>query len=37
MSFTKALGGRSLNEGIRIIGVNPGPVATDQNVKDNET
>ena len=33
MSFTKALGGRSLNEGIRIIGVNPGPVATDRMLK----
>ena len=33
MSFTKALGGRSLNQGIRIIGVNPGPVATDRMLK----
>ncbi|MEE2774287.1 MAG: SDR family oxidoreductase [Pseudomonadota bacterium] len=33
MSFTKALGGRSLNHGIRIIGVNPGPVATDRMLK----
>lgn len=33
MSFTKALGGRSLNEGIRVVGVNPGPVATDRMVK----
>lgn len=33
MSFTKALGGRSLNDGIRIVGVNPGPVATDRMVK----
>nr|WP_245363787.1 SDR family oxidoreductase [Neorhizobium galegae] len=28
MSFTKALGGRSLDQGIRVIGVNPGPVDT---------
>ncbi len=33
MSFTKALGGRSLNHGIRVIGVNPGPVATDRMLK----
>mgnify|MGYP001161117872 FL=1 len=33
MSFTKALGGRSLNHGVRIIGVNPGPVATDRMLK----
>ena len=30
MSFTKALGGASLNDGIRIVGVNPGPVDTDR-------
>ena len=33
MSFTKALGGRSLNNGVRILGVNPGPVATDRMLK----
>jgi len=33
MSFTKALGGRSLDEGIRVVGVNPGPVATDRMLK----
>ncbi len=33
MSFTKALGGASLNDGIRVVGVNPGPVATDRMVK----
>ncbi|MEM1400647.1 MAG: SDR family oxidoreductase [Pseudomonadota bacterium] len=33
MSFTKALGGRSLDEGLRIVGVNPGPVETDRMVK----
>lgn len=33
MSFTKALGGRSLNEGLRIVGVNPGPVETDRMIK----
>ena len=30
MAFTRALGGRSLDDGIRVIGVNPGPVATDR-------
>lgn len=33
MSFTKALGGASLDHGIRVVGVNPGPVATDRMVK----
>lgn len=33
MAFTRALGGRSLDEGIRVIGVNPGPVATDRMIK----
>lgn len=33
MSFTKALGGVSLNDGIRVVGVNPGPVATDRMLK----
>jgi NAD(P)-dependent dehydrogenase (short-subunit alcohol dehydrogenase family) len=33
MSFTKALGGASLNDGVRVVGVNPGPVATDRMVK----
>jgi NAD(P)-dependent dehydrogenase (short-subunit alcohol dehydrogenase family) len=33
MAFTRALGGRSLDEGIRVVGVNPGPVATDRMVK----
>ena len=28
MAFTRALGGRSLRHGIRVLGVNPGPVAT---------
>lgn len=30
MAFTRAIGGRSLDDGIRVIGVNPGPVATDR-------
>jgi NAD(P)-dependent dehydrogenase (short-subunit alcohol dehydrogenase family) len=30
MAFTRALGGRSLADGVRVIGVNPGPVATDR-------
>jgi NAD(P)-dependent dehydrogenase (short-subunit alcohol dehydrogenase family) len=33
MSFTKAIGGRSLDDGIRVVGVNPGPVATDRMIK----
>jgi NAD(P)-dependent dehydrogenase (short-subunit alcohol dehydrogenase family) len=28
MAFTRALGGRSLEHGIRVVGVNPGPVGT---------
>ncbi|MDX5360915.1 MAG: SDR family oxidoreductase [Alphaproteobacteria bacterium] len=30
MAFTRALGGPSLKDGIRVVGVNPGPVATDR-------
>ena len=30
MSFTKALGGNSLVDNIRVIGVNPGPVDTER-------
>lgn len=33
MSFTKALGGRSMDEGIRVVGINPGPVDTDRMLK----
>jgi NAD(P)-dependent dehydrogenase (short-subunit alcohol dehydrogenase family) len=33
MAFTKALGGVSLDDGIRVVGVNPGPVSTDRMVK----
>ena len=33
MSFTKALGGASLDHGVRVVGVNPGPVATDRMLK----
>jgi NAD(P)-dependent dehydrogenase (short-subunit alcohol dehydrogenase family) len=33
MSFTRALGGVSLDKGVRVVGVNPGPVATDRMVK----
>ncbi|RYY10294.1 MAG: SDR family oxidoreductase [Alphaproteobacteria bacterium] len=28
MSFTKAIGGASLNDGVRVVGINPGLVAT---------
>jgi len=33
MAFTRGVGGRSLDHGIRVVGVNPGPVATDRMVK----
>jgi NAD(P)-dependent dehydrogenase (short-subunit alcohol dehydrogenase family) len=33
MAFTRALGGQSLDHGIRVVGVNPGPVETDRIVK----
>lgn len=33
MSFTKAIGGASLNDGVRVVGVNPGPVATARMTK----
>jgi NAD(P)-dependent dehydrogenase (short-subunit alcohol dehydrogenase family) len=33
MSFTKALGGASLDHGVRVVAVNPGPVATDRMLK----
>lgn len=30
MAFTRALGGSSLDDGIRVVGVNPGPVETER-------
>jgi NAD(P)-dependent dehydrogenase (short-subunit alcohol dehydrogenase family) len=30
MAFTRALGGASHADGIRVVGINPGPVATDR-------
>lgn len=33
MSFTKAIGGRSMDEGIRVVAVNPGPVDTPRMLK----
>lgn len=33
MAFTRALGGVSLDHGVRVVGVNPGPVATDRMIK----
>jgi NAD(P)-dependent dehydrogenase (short-subunit alcohol dehydrogenase family) len=30
MAFTRALGGASLKDNIRVVGINPGPVATDR-------
>ena len=32
MAFTRALGGKSLADNIRVIGINPGPVGTDRHV-----
>ena len=32
MAFTRALGGKSLADNIRVVGINPGPVATDRYV-----
>jgi NAD(P)-dependent dehydrogenase (short-subunit alcohol dehydrogenase family) len=32
MAFTRALGGKSLADNIRVVGVNPGPVGTDRHV-----
>ena len=32
MSLTKSLGGRSLHHGVRVVGINPGPVQTDRIV-----
>ena len=33
MAFTRALGSVSLDSGVRVVGVNPGPVATDRLVR----
>ena len=33
MAFTRALGGVSLDDGMRVVGDNSGPVATDRMVK----
>jgi hypothetical protein len=33
MTFTRALGGRSLEDGVRVVGINPGPVETDRVVQ----
>jgi NAD(P)-dependent dehydrogenase (short-subunit alcohol dehydrogenase family) len=32
MAFTRALGGKSLSDNIRVVGINPGPVGTDRHV-----
>jgi NAD(P)-dependent dehydrogenase (short-subunit alcohol dehydrogenase family) len=32
MSFTRALGGKSLADNIRVVGISPGPVGTDRHV-----
>lgn len=36
MAFTRALGGQSLDYGVRVVGVNPGPVETERMVKINK-
>ncbi|MFD1542022.1 SDR family oxidoreductase [Nonomuraea guangzhouensis] len=33
MAFTRALGGRSLRDNIRVVGINPGPVETERIAK----
>jgi NAD(P)-dependent dehydrogenase (short-subunit alcohol dehydrogenase family) len=33
MAFTRSLGGRSLEDRVRVVGINPGPVATDRIIK----
>ena len=33
MAFTRAIGGRSLDDGVRVVGVNPGPVETERIYK----
>ncbi len=32
MGFTKSFGGKSLHYGVRVVGINPGPVGTDRHV-----
>jgi NAD(P)-dependent dehydrogenase (short-subunit alcohol dehydrogenase family) len=32
MAFTRSLGGKSLADNIRVVGINPGPVGTDRHV-----
>src|ERR1700755_554489 len=32
MTFTRALGGKSMHDNIRVVGINPGPVGTDRHV-----
>ena len=32
MAFTRALGGKSMADNIRVVGINPGPVGTDRHV-----
>lgn len=36
MAFTRALGSRSLNDGIRVNAINPGPVTTERMIKLNK-
>jgi NAD(P)-dependent dehydrogenase (short-subunit alcohol dehydrogenase family) len=32
MAFTRALGGKSLKDNIRVVGINPGPVETERHI-----
>jgi NAD(P)-dependent dehydrogenase (short-subunit alcohol dehydrogenase family) len=36
MAFTRALGGQSMDFGVRVLGVNPGPVETARMIKINK-
>ena len=36
LAFTKALGGQSMDFGVRVVAVNPGPVETDRMIKINK-
>jgi NAD(P)-dependent dehydrogenase (short-subunit alcohol dehydrogenase family) len=33
MAFTRAVGGASLYDGVRVVGINPGPVSTDRLIR----
>jgi NAD(P)-dependent dehydrogenase (short-subunit alcohol dehydrogenase family) len=33
MAYTRAVGGQSMDHGVRVVGINPGPIATDRMTK----